>query len=210
MSVFSKVDTAEAKRRLRVSAASERDKAHAADSDGALARAARDHFLRDVPVPAKAVIGGYWPIGSELDVRPLLVAVHERGHVVGLPRTRPRQPLVYHRWSPDDPLVLGKFGILMPNHERPVVRPDVLILPMLAFDKDGWRIGYGGGYSDRTMANLRARGPVLCVGVAYAAQEVESVPADEFDQRLDWIVTEKGARRVERRRFPWLRRFLAS
>lgn len=204
------VDTAEAKRRLRVSAAAERDRAHAADGNGALARAARDHFLKNVPVPAKAVIGGYWPVGTELDVRPLLGALHERGHVIGLPRTQPRQALVYHRWSPDDALVLGRFGILMPNHERPVIRPDVLILPMLAFDRRGLRVGYGGGYSDRTMAELRARGAVLCVGFAYAAQEVERVPADQFDERLDWIVTEREARRIERRRFPWLRRFLAS
>lgn len=209
MNMFARRDTAEAKRALRVSAAAKRATAHAGDSSGAAA-ALRHHFIAEVPVPAKAVIGGYWPTGTEIDIRPLLKALHERGHVIGLPRAQRGQALVYHRWSPDDALALGKFGIMMPSHDRPVVTPDVLILPMLAFDARGMRIGYGGGYSDRTMAELRRRGPLLCVGVAYAAQEVEGVPADSFDQRLDWIVTETGARRIERRRFAWLRRFWVS
>jgi 5-formyltetrahydrofolate cyclo-ligase len=210
MSVFARADTAEAKRSLRVSAAGKRALAHAGDARGAAARAVRDHFLAAIPLTAKAVIGGYWPIGTELDARPLLIALHERGHVVGLPRTVRHQPLVYHRWSPDDALTPSKFGIMMPSHDRAVVQPNVLILPMLAFDAQGMRVGYGGGYADRTMAELRRGGPVACVGLAYAVQEVERVPADNLDQRLDWIVTEQGARRVERRRFPWLRRFLMS
>lgn len=209
MNVFARRDTAEAKRALRVSAASRRAAIPAREASLA-ADAVRDHVLAGVAMAKSAAIGGYWPIGTELDPRPLLVALHQRGHVIGLPRTQARQPLVYHRWSPDDPLVPGKFGILMPGHDRPVVEPDVLILPMLAFDAGGMRLGYGGGYSDRTMAALRRRKKIMCIGVAYAAQQVESVPSDTFDQRLDWIVTEQGARRVERRRFPWLRRFWTS
>lgn len=210
MSIFAKADKAEAKRVLRVSAASKRAVTHAADAAGAAGLAVRDHFLAAIPLAAKTVIGGYWPIGTELDLRPLLVALHDRGYVIGLPRTRRGQSLVYHRWAPDDRLSPNKFGIPMPAHDRPVVKPAVLILPMLAFDERGMRLGYGGGYSDRTMTELRRRGPLVCVGIAYGAQEVERVPAESFDQRLDWIVTEKGARRAERRRFPWLRRFWVS
>jgi 5-formyltetrahydrofolate cyclo-ligase len=207
---FARRDPAEEKRALRVSAAAKRGLAHAADVSAAAANAVRDRFLAHVPIAAKAVIGGYWPTGTELDSRPLLTALHQRGHVIGLPRAPRRQPLVYHRWSPDDPLVAGTFGIMMPNHDRPTVVPDVMIVPMLAFDAQGRRIGYGGGNSDRTMAELRRRKPLMCVGIAYAAQEVERVPEEAFDQRLDWIVTEKEARRAERRRFAWLRRFWTS
>ena len=91
-----------------------------------------------------------------------------------------------------------------------VVEPDVLLMPLLAFDARGMRIGYGGGYYDRTIPAIRAKKPLLTVGVAYAAQEVSRVPTDQYDQRLDWVVTEDGARLMERRRFPWLRRFFGS
>jgi 5-formyltetrahydrofolate cyclo-ligase len=203
-------DVSEAKRGLRVQAAEARLLAHDRDKNGQAANAVRDNFLAAVTLAPGAIIGGYWPTGTELDVRPLLTALHERGHVCALPVAQRRQPLTFHIWRPNDKLVAGVFGILMPDHHTPVVVPDVLLVPLLAFDGNGMRLGYGGGYLDRTIPEIRRRKPLLTVGIAYAAQQVAKVPTDQFDQRLDWVVTETGARRTERRRFPWLRRFLMS
>jgi len=203
-------DIAEEKRVLRVRAAEKRRAAHAHDASGEASIQLRDRALAELPIAAGAVVGGYWPMGTEMNVHPLLVALHERGHVIGLPRVRRGQPMTYHRWQPKDRLVSGVFGIGMPDHHTPEVHPDVLLMPLLAFDRRGNRLGYGSGYNDRTVPVLRARKPLLCVGIAYAAQEFEAVPHDTLDQRLDWVVTENGARRVERRRFPWLRRFFNS
>jgi len=191
-------------------AAEARRKAQAADPDGHAAGAVRAHFLAHIKLAPHAVIGGYWPIGTELDVRPLMIALHQRGHVCALPVVHRRQPLVFHRWQPDDKLVRGVFDIRVPDHHTPVVDPDVLLVPLLAFDARGMRIGYGGGYMDRTIPAIRSRKPLLTVGIAYAAQEVTRVPTDRYDQRLDWIVTESAARLMERRRLFWLRRFFAS
>jgi len=203
-------DKTEEKNVLRVKATEARREAHTADVRGRAAAAVKANFLAAVELPPAAVVGGYWPIGTEMDVRPLLEALHERGHTCGLPVVQRGQPLTFHRWRPQDRLVRGVFGIDIPDHKSPVVTPDVFLAPLLAFDAEGMRIGYGGGYYDRTIPALRARKPLLVVGIAYAAQEVERVPTDRFDQRLDWIVTEKAARRFERRRFPWLRKFWTS
>jgi 5-formyltetrahydrofolate cyclo-ligase len=203
-------DIAEDKRVLRVQATEQRRLAHAGNPGGQAALQLRDHALKDLPIAAGAVIGGYWPIGTEMDVRPLLVALHKRGHVIGLPHVRRGQAMTFHRWRPDDRLVRGVFGIAMPDLHTPEVTPSVLLMPLLAFDRVGNRLGYGGGYNDRTIGALRARQPLLCVGIAYAAQEFDYVPHDALDHRLDWMVTEKGVRRAERRRFPWLRRFFSS
>jgi 5-formyltetrahydrofolate cyclo-ligase len=203
-------DVADAKRGLRVQAAEARRLAHDRDRDGHAGIAVRDHFMAAVKLPPGSIVGGYWPMGTELDVRPLMIALHERGHVCALPVAQRRQPLTFHIWQPHDKLVAGVFGILMPDHHTPTVVPDVLLVPLLAFDAAGMRIGYGGGYIDRTIPEIRRRKDLLTVGIAYAAQQVAKVPADPFDQRLDWVVTEAGARRMERRRFPWLRKFLNS
>jgi 5-formyltetrahydrofolate cyclo-ligase len=203
-------DIAEEKRTLRVKAAERRRRAHAEDFTGALSTRMRDHALAGLPVAAGAVVGGYWPRGTEMDVRPLLTSLHQRGHAVGLPHVRRGQPMTYHCWRPEDRLVSGVFGIEMPDFHTPAVTPDLLLLPLLAFDVRGNRLGYGAGYTDRTIAALRAHMRVVCVGVAYAVQEFETVPHDALDQRLDWVITEKEVRRIERRRFLWLRRFFGS
>jgi 5-formyltetrahydrofolate cyclo-ligase len=203
-------DINEEKRTLRVRAAESRRIARAADPSGQAAESLRRNFMEKVPVPAGAVIGGYWPIGTELDVRPLLVALHARGHTCGLPTHQARQPLIFHRWRPNDKLVTKSFGIQVPDPHTPLVAPDILLLPMLAFDARGRRLGYGGGYYDRTIPQMRARKPLLTVGIAYAAQEVTEVPVDGYDQPLDWIVTDESVRRIERRRFAWLRKFFGS
>jgi 5-formyltetrahydrofolate cyclo-ligase len=203
-------DISEDKNALRAQATETRRLARAADAEGNAAEAVRKHFIANIIARQNAVFGGYWPIGTELDVRPLMTSLHQRGHVCALPVARRGRPLIFHKWRPTDRLVPGVFGIHMPDQRTPVISPDYLLIPMLAFDAGGHRVGYGGGYYDRTIPEIRSRKPLVTIGIAYAAQEVPKVPTDEFDQTLDWIVTEDGARRIERRRFPWLRRFLAS
>ncbi len=147
-----------------------------------------------MPIGAGAPVSGYWPIKAELDVRPVLEILARKGHPIGLPVIDAKgEPLVFRRWEPGDVLIEAGFGTLVPGGDKAEVIPQVLLVPLLSFDRDGYRLGYGGGFYDRTLALLRGRQDTLAVGVAFSAQEVGSVPRDAFDQRLDWIVTESGS-----------------
>lgn len=151
-----------------------------------------------LPLPAGEV-GGYWPLGSELDVRPALLGFRGAGRAVALPVSGPRgTALTFRDWDPALPLALGRYGILEPADDRPERWPTVILVPLLAFDRTGHRLGYGAGYYDRTLAALRARHPVVAVGCAFAVQEVPAVPAADHDERLDWIVTERETLRIAR------------
>ena len=156
-------------------------------------------WRRERPVPRRLptgeplVVSGFWPMGEEIDVRPLLGALHEDGHRLALPVTPPRgQPLAFRAWSPGAVLEHGPFGTSQPSPNSVEVEPDALLVPLLAFDATGFRLGYGGGYYDRTLRRLRARRPVVAVGVAFEAQRVERVPAGPHDERLDWLLTERA------------------
>lgn len=186
-----------AKRKLRETARARRAAIDAALRASA-ARAVARHVLDAVPIPKGAVVSGYWPIGDELDIRPLLAALDRRGHPLCLPVVTGRgQPLVFRAWRPGDALTPAPFGTRVPPEDAPERVPHALLVPLLAFDKAGYRLGYGGGFYDRTLARLRASDPAtLAVGVAFAAQEVAAVPHAATDERLDWIVTERGARRI--------------
>ena len=116
--------------------------------------------------------------------------------IFALPRTPPKGsglPLSFHVKPPREMLVKSAFGVLEPPPEAPVIEPDILLVPLLGFDRRGYRLGYGAGHYDRTLATLRARRPILAVGLAWACQEVDLIPADGFDQPLDWVVTENEA-----------------
>ena len=144
-------------------------------------------------------MSAYWPLDDELDPRPLFMALHGRGHPIGLPVIVAKgQALLFRRWTPDVALVRGPFRVMTPPAEAPDVVPRLLLVPLLAFDRAGYRLGYGGGFYDRTIAKLRAVGDVLAVGVALAAQEVGAVPRDDTDEPLDWIVTDQEAIEVSR------------
>lgn len=178
---------------LRASVESLRRTAHDAGAEVA-AQAIRTHFLKSALVPAEgAVIAGYWPFRSEIDPRPLMRALYARGNRIVLPVVvRKAAPLAFRVWGPGAPLVKAGLGGLVPDIGAPELEPDVLLVPMMAFDDAGYRLGYGGGFYDRTLERLRAQRPVRAIGVAYEAQRVAAVPREATDQRLDGILTEAG------------------
>lgn len=137
------------------------------------------------------------PIGSEIDCLPLLHRLNAAGVPLCLPVVSGSDaPLRFRFWAPDDPLVAGTFGTSEPAAAAQEVSPQVLLVPMLAFDRNGNRLGYGGGYYDRTLKALRAAsdgGGIVAIGVAFAGQLRDKVPVSETDQPLDWILTEVGA-----------------
>ncbi|MFL1462140.1 5-formyltetrahydrofolate cyclo-ligase [Roseococcus sp. DSY-14] len=143
-------------------------------------------------VPPGAAVAGFWPLPGELDLRPALAALHARGHALALPFTPPRgQPLRFRRWAPGEALAPGPMGTAHPAAEVPLV-PGVVLVPLLAFDRRGGRLGYGGGYYDRTLPLFpHARR----LGIAFAAQEVDEVPMQPHDIFLHAIVTEEGVTR---------------
>ena len=148
------------------------------------------HFLAAVTLPVACVVSGYWPMRDEFDVRPLLAALHERGHPCALPVVMGRGlALEFRAWKPGDALVEAAFGTRVPAHDAPLVTPQLLLVPLLAFDGRGYRLGYGGGFYDRSLAALESP---IAVGCAYDAQRVDALPVDAHDRRLDWIVTETG------------------
>jgi 5-formyltetrahydrofolate cyclo-ligase len=155
----------------------------------------RDRFLAAIPIAGHDAVSAFWPLPDELDTRPLIKALATRGHRIGLPVVIKRgQPLLFRLWTPDTELVQGNFRVMTPPPSAPEVTPSLLIVPLLAFDRAGFRLGYGGGFYDRTLQKLRgANGDLLAAGVALAAQEVPAVPRDDTDQPLDWIVTEREA-----------------
>lgn len=136
------------------------------------------------------IVSCFLPIRSEIDTRPLIAALNDAGARVVLPTVAGDDPdLVFRAWAPGEPLARGAFGVEEPTAAAPIVDPTIMIVPLLAFDRDGYRLGYGGGYYDRAIARLSADQPIPAIGVAYDAQEVVVVPREPHDRRLDAIVT---------------------
>ena len=139
------------------------------------------------------VVAGYRPKGDEIDPRPLMNRLAQAGVLLALPVAMERAtPLEFRAYAPGDRLEPDACNIAGPTAEAPVVRPDLVITPLLAFDRAGGRMGQGGGHYDRTLQAMRTGGPVFVLGLAYAGQEVAEIPAEQHDQRLDAILTEKG------------------
>ncbi len=152
--------------------------------------------LDDLGIGRGSVVAGYWPIDTEIDVRPLLARLHERDVGCALPVVVGRDaPLLFRRWCPEDELEAGAHGTWHPRPSRETLRPRILFVPLLAFDRTGYRLGHGGGYYDRTLAALRAEGPTTAIGAAYAIQRADHVPRGPRDQPLDWVVTEESLTR---------------
>ena len=134
-------------------------------------------------------VGGYWPIRSEVDSRPLMEALLDRGQDVALSQII-HPHLSWRLWQPGDVLIKGGFGVREPGPDAPEVFPSALLVPLVAFDRRGGRVGYGKGHFDRAIAALEAKHPVLTIGLAYAVQEIDRVPVEPHDRMLDVIVTE--------------------
>ena len=151
-------------------------------------------FPRGLLPRPEAVVAGYWPFRTEIDPRPLMARLQRLGAGLALPVTPAKgsdAPLSFRRWSAGALLSPGAFRVHEPGEECETIEPDLLLVPLLAFDRRGHRLGYGAGHYDRTLAALRARRPTVAIGLAFAAQEVERVPTDPHDQLLDGVVTER-------------------
>ena len=150
--------------------------------------------LREMPPPPGSVVSGVWPMTGEMDLLPLMLALAGLGHRVVLPETPPLgAPLRFRIWHPGCAMVRERFGTFRPEGDYAV--PDLLFVPLLAFDRSGARLGYGGGYYDRTLAALPG---AAAIGFGYAAQEMERVPVDAHDRRLAFIATEREIIRTTR------------
>lgn len=137
-------------------------------------------------------VAGYWPIKDEIDPRPLMEMLRLTGHSIALPAIiKPDYPLEFREWSPTSDLVAGPFNTFEPGIDASVILPDVVLVPMLAFTASGDRLGYGGGFYDRTLSKLRKVKSVFACGVAFSEQEMTDIPTNEFDQGLDGILTER-------------------
>ena len=147
---------------------------------------------------AGKTVAGYWPIVTEIDPRPLMARLEERGLTCALPVIAGDDaPLVFRAWSPrDSDVQAGPRGTFEPLPSAEEVVPDAVLAPVLAFDRAGRRLGQGGGYYDRTLMALRAQKPVVVIGVAYGLQEIDAVPDELTDARLDWFLTERELTRV--------------
>ncbi len=189
-SATSPTDIEQTKAALRRQAVARRD-ALSADLRQAAgeAIAARQFPLAIAP---GTIVSGFMPMKSEINPLPLLRRLADLGAALALPAVPGRgKPLIMRAWRWGEPLNSGVWGIREPKPEAAEVDPDVLLVPLLLFDRKGYRLGYGGGYYDRTIAGLRARKTVVAVGIAFSAQEVSSVPITPRDSRLDLVLTER-------------------
>jgi 5-formyltetrahydrofolate cyclo-ligase len=158
------------------------------------AAAAQAIAQRPFPFPVRpgVVMSGFMPMGSEINPIPLMRSLADAGAQLALPAVIGRgQPLVLRAFTFGDKLAPGVWGIREPAHDAPELAPDVLLVPLLCFDRSGHRIGYGAGYYDLTIAALREKKPILAVGIAFAVQEIARVPKTPRDARLDLVLTER-------------------
>lgn len=190
-----------AKKAMRTEAKARRRAVSDAAGPGASAMFADSFFsvAGDLGIHSGSVVAGYWAMADEFDVRPTLERlVLEDGVIGALPVViENNAPLIFRQWRPGLRLESGEFGTHHPPESVPECVPDVVLVPLLAFDRTGYRVGWGGGFYDRTLQQLRNRPEgVIAVGTAFAGQEVDAVVHDDLDQPVDWVITERGAIRI--------------
>ena len=192
-------DPADTKAALRKDAAKHRATLVAADPDAAERLAAQAGIIATLAGEGQddaGAVAAYLPIRSELSPLPLVAALVAAGVKTAMPVTpAPGHPLCFRAWAPGDSLDEGPYNTQQPPASAPEVVPTVILAPMLAFDDGGWRLGYGGGFYDRTLAALRTAGHRVCaLGVAYDGQRVATVPTGPYDMQLDGVLTPSGLR----------------
>ena len=138
----------------------------------------------------KKIIGGYYPVNFEVDDLKLLKKFEKKNFDISLPVVKKNFQMNFYQWSFSDPLKINKYGIPEPETKN-IVYPDVILVPLVAFDKDLNRLGYGGGYYDRLIAKFSKRKKIIKIGLALSVQKIDKVPIDIYDQKLDYIVTNK-------------------
>jgi 5-formyltetrahydrofolate cyclo-ligase len=187
------ISLAERKQKLREEALAQRarmDPVQRVEASLALA-----DFADDLNLPVGAFVAGFWPIRDEIDPRPLLTVLRKNGHRLCLPVVA-EPHLIFREFSRDTEFVPAGFGTQAPSPAAPEMRPDVLLMPLAAFDASGNRIGYGKGHYDTAIAALEQTGRLVRIGLAFAAQEMGAIPAEPHDKPLDGILTETGFRRL--------------
>jgi 5-formyltetrahydrofolate cyclo-ligase len=183
-------DPASLKAELRAEALHRRDALPAAMRAGAAEQIATRAF--PLPIAKGTIVAGFMPMKTEINPLPLMRKLAEAGAQLALPAIAGRgQPLVMRAYAFGDELARGQWGIREPKPDAAQVDPDILIVPLAAFDRRGHRIGYGAGYYDMTLHALRAKKPITAIGIAFAAQEIREVPATPRDERLDFVLTER-------------------
>jgi 5-formyltetrahydrofolate cyclo-ligase len=146
--------------------------------------------------PDETVVSAFAPMAEELRVWPLLRRLGGEGFRLCLPVMQGKgQPLIFRAWTQGDAMDSGVWGIAEPKSDKATLEPDVVLVPLLAVDSNGWRLGYGGGFYDRTLRRLREMKRVIAVGLGFDAQQIDAVPHLDYDQRLDWVLTPSGPKR---------------
>jgi 5-formyltetrahydrofolate cyclo-ligase len=165
-----------------------------ADAAARAADAVAAHGLAFLRLPQKrAVVSGFSSLPDEFRAWPLLRRLHAESHALAMPVMQGKSlPLVFRAWAPGDVMDKAVWGIAEPKADKPLLEPDIVLVPLLAFDIAGRRLGYGGGYYDRTLRGLRARKAIVAVGLAYDEQQVDDVPHLDYDERLDWVLRPSG------------------
>lgn len=183
--------TAPSKHELRIALKDVRAEAAARDPDAAEKLATvfpMKLFERYGPV-----VAGYIAIGDELSPHHLIEKLALAGAAIALPRINDDDAIDFHLWEPGEPLIKGQFGLMEPPATAPLATPTLVLVPLLGFDAHGNRLGYGQGHYDRALAKLRANGRAFACAVAYKAQMMDDLPAEDHDQELDWAATELGS-----------------
>lgn len=150
------------------------------------------HFMSMFSPRQEDVISGYWPIGSEIDIRPLMHELHSKGHSLCLPVVTDTRLLAFKSWKPGDVLIDRDLGLFEPSTDAPEVLPNYVLVPLLGYGEKGERMGYGKGHYDKTLEKLRKTAKITAIGVAFSCQFYPDLPQEPHDQGLDFMLTEQG------------------
>jgi 5-formyltetrahydrofolate cyclo-ligase len=177
------------KTRLRAEAAAVRYQVSQSKGASAAQALARRGLLLIRALPNDHIIGGYYPIREELNPLPLLRALYDEGALIALPAILPGPAIMFRAWIPGTPLMRGQHGLSEPAASQPEAVPAIVLVPLLAFDGKGNRLGYGAGYYDAALRDLRSRGPVIAIGLGFDEQQFPEIPREPQDEPLDMILT---------------------